>query len=111
MAATLPDLETVNLRRGASNGAEALTTAEDASLALLVTDVVMPRMGGRELAARLRERSPGLRVLFVSGFTDGALGDAGDPETAFLPKPFMSSELTDAVRSLLEPEPEAAPAT
>ena len=92
----------------AADGAEALTTAEDATLALLVTDVVMPRMGGRELAARLRERSPGLRVLFVSGFTDGALGDAGDPATSFLPKPFMSAELADAVRSLLEPE--AAPA-
>jgi len=93
----------------AADGAEALTTAEDARLTLLVTDVVMPRMGGRELAARLRERSPGLRVLFVSGFTDGALGDAGDPETSFLPKPFMSAELADAVRSLLEPEATIAP--
>ena len=87
---------------------QTVLVAEDATLALLVTDVVMPRMGGRELAARLRERSPGLRVLVVSGFTDGALGDAGDPATSVLPKPFMSAELADAVRSLLEPE--AAPA-
>ena len=47
-------------------------------------------------------------MLFVSGFTDGALGDAGDPETSFLPKPFLAAELADAVRSLLEPEPAPA---
>jgi DNA-binding LytR/AlgR family response regulator len=67
-------------------------------------------MGGRELAARMRDRVPGLRVLFVSGYTDGALGDAGDPHTAFLPKPFMSAGLAAAVRELLEPEP-ARPAS
>jgi two-component system cell cycle sensor histidine kinase/response regulator CckA len=105
VAGTLRDLGFDVLEAG--DGAEALTTAEEAPPALLVTDVVMPRMGGRELAARLRERSPGLRVLFVSGFTDGALGNADDPETSFLPKPFMSTELADAVRSLLEPEPAA----
>ena len=93
----------------AGDGAEALAVAASAPpVALLVTDVVMPRMGGRELAARMRERAPGLRVLFVSGYTDGALGDAGDPATAFLPKPFMAAELADAVRVLLEPEPSAA---
>ena len=64
----------------------------------------MPRMGGRELAARLRGRFPGLRTLFVSGYTDGALGDAGDPATAFLPKPFLSEELAAAVRGLLDDE-------
>jgi PAS domain S-box-containing protein len=86
----------------AGDGVEALAAAEDApQLALLVTDVVMPRMGGRELAERLREQSPGLRILFVSGYTDGALRDADDPATAFLPKPFMSGELADAVRGLL----------
>ena len=108
VAGTLRDLGFEVLEAG--DGAEALTTAEGASLALLVTDVVMPRMGGRELAARLRDRSPGLRVLFVSGFTDGALGDADDPETSFLPKPFMATELADAVRSLLEPAAAQAPA-
>ena len=42
--------------------------------------------------------------------TDGALGDASDPDTAFLPKPFMSAELAGAVRALLEPEQEPMPA-
>jgi len=68
----------------------------------------MSDRGGRELTARMRERMPGLRVLFVSGYTDGALGDEDDPETAFLPKPFMSAELAAAVRELLETEPTAA---
>jgi PAS domain S-box-containing protein len=90
----------------AGDGLEALAAADGAPpIALLVTDVAMPRMGGRELAARLRGRFPGLRTLFVSGYTDGALGDAGDPATAFLPKPFMSAELAAAVRGLLAPEP------
>ena len=56
----------------------------------------------QELAERLREQHPGLRILFVSGYTDGALGDADDAATAFLPKPFMSDELADAVRGLLD---------
>jgi len=90
----------------AGDGIEALAAADAAPpLTLLVTDVAMPRMGGRELAARLRGRFPGLRTLFVSGYTDGELGDACDPATAFLPKPFRSSELATAVRGLL-----AAPA-
>lgn len=93
----------------AGDGAAALAAAATAPpIALLVTDVVMPRMGGRELAERLREQTPGLRVLFVSGYSDVALGDAGDPATAFLPKPFMASELAAAVRGLLEAEPTAA---
>jgi CheY-like chemotaxis protein len=90
----------------AGDGVEALAAAADAPpVALLVTDVVMPRMDGRQLAERLRERWPGLRILFVSGYTDGALGDADDPATAFLPKPFMSDELADAVRGLLDGAP------
>ena len=90
----------------AGDGVEALAALAGAPpISLLVTDVVMPRMGGRELAERLRAETPGLRTLFVSGYTDGALGDAGDPATAFLPKPFMSAELAAAVRGLLEAEP------
>ena len=73
-----------------------------------VAHVVMPSMGGRELAERLRDQVPGIPVLFVSGYTDGALADDGDSATAFLPKPFMSAELTAAVRSLLDPEPSPA---
>jgi two-component system, cell cycle sensor histidine kinase and response regulator CckA len=87
----------------AGDGEEALAAvAGGPPIALLVTDVVMPRMGGRELGERLRAQWPWLRILFVSGYTDGALGDAGDHATAFLPKPFMSAELADAARALLD---------
>ncbi len=93
----------------AGDGREALRAAASApDLARRVTDVVMPSMGGRELAERLRERVPGIPVLFVSGYTDGALADDDDRSTAFLPKPFMSAELTAAVRALLDPEPSPA---
>jgi PAS domain S-box-containing protein len=93
----------------AGDGEEALAIADATpGLALLVTDVVMPHMDGRDLAARLRDRLPGIPVLFVSGYTDGALAEDGEPATAFLPKPFMSGELMAAVRTLLDPEPSPA---
>jgi CheY-like chemotaxis protein len=93
----------------AGDGEEALAIADATpGLTLLVTDAVMPAMDGRELAARLRNRVPGIPVLFVSGYTDGALADDGEPATAFLPKPFMSAELTAAVRTLLDSEPSPA---
>ncbi|MBI4878051.1 MAG: response regulator [Planctomycetes bacterium] len=89
----------------AENGRDAidLSLEAGASIDLLVTDVVMPRKGGAELAHELRARLPGLRVLFVSGFTRGALG-AGDlrqPRTAFLRKPFTPSELRQQLDELL----------
>ena len=63
---------------------------------LLVTDVVMPNVSGRELASRLTERQPGLRVLFMSGFESGALQGA-----SFLQKPFRIPELLERVRQIL----------
>lgn len=66
---------------------------------LLVTDVVMPHLGGPELAAKLRARRPELRVLFTSGYT----GDSfGMPENApFLPKPVTPGDLARKVREVL----------
>jgi CheY-like chemotaxis protein len=93
----------------AGDGEEALAIADATPcLTLLVTDVVMPAMDGGELATRLRDCVPGIPVFFVSGYTDGALADDGAPATAFLPKPFMSAELTAAVRTLLDSEPSPA---
>ena len=63
---------------------------------LLVTDVVMPNVSGRELASRLTERQPGLRVLFMSGFEAG-----GTQAGAFLQKPFRIPELLQRVREIL----------
>jgi two-component system, cell cycle sensor histidine kinase and response regulator CckA len=71
---------------------------------LLVTDLVMPKLGGVELAAELRKRRPELCVLYVSGYTDNPMLLSGtlEPGTDFLPKPFLPGELTNAVSSILE---------
>ncbi len=70
---------------------------------LLVTDVVMPGMRGTDLAARLREASPQMRVLFVSGYSEFELGAwrAHEKGIAFLAKPFKQSQLASAVSDLL----------
>jgi CheY-like chemotaxis protein len=86
---------------------------------LLVTDLRMPRMGGRELVARLRERHPGLPVVVLSGYApDGGGLDgigAGSAATVMLSKPVGTGELAGAVGALLATaaggEPAAPPAT
>jgi CheY-like chemotaxis protein len=90
----------------ASSGLEALAWAEDPSHAfdLLVTDVVMPRMNGGELAEKLRHLRPHLRVLFVSGYPDDAIVRHGVRESGapFLQKPFTYQTLTEKVREVLD---------
>ena len=71
---------------------------------LLITDVVMPKMGGPELAHELRSARPGLRVLFVSGYSEHAMireGALGDQES-LLEKPFSRDRLLERVRQLLD---------
>jgi CheY-like chemotaxis protein len=71
---------------------------------LLVTDVVMPEMNGRELAARLRENRPELKALFVSGYSASALAPRGvlDEGVHFLQKPFSLEDLASSVRQALD---------
>ena len=89
----------------AVNGEEALdlAMAYSGEINLLITDVVMPGMGGRELAERLSRERPSMRLLFISGYTDDAILHHGvlDRETAFMNKPFAPASLLDKVRSLL----------
>ncbi|HKP55140.1 MAG TPA: response regulator [Polyangiales bacterium] len=90
----------------AANGREALELLERLpdKLALVVTDVMMPELGGQQLASRLREIRPETRVLFVSGFTANAILTQGvlKPGVAFLPKPFTPAALRTAVRRVLD---------
>jgi DNA-binding NarL/FixJ family response regulator len=69
-----------------------------------MTDVVMPGMSGREVAAALRGRNPGLKVLYVSGYTDEAIIGHGivEPAAAFLQKPFTPFGLARKVRAVLD---------
>jgi len=88
----------------AASGPEALKTADDPHLVidLLLTDVVMPRLSGRALALELRERRPGLRVLFMSGYSpDTSLLD-GIAHAALITKPFRPEALTAKLREILE---------
>jgi signal transduction histidine kinase/CheY-like chemotaxis protein len=73
---------------------------------LLITDVVMPRTNGRELAEQLIVRRPKLKILYMSGYTDGAIASSGvsTREVAFLQKPFTPAGLIEKVREVLENE-------
>ena len=88
----------------AGDGAEALALAErhEGVIDVLATDVVLPRMSGRELADRLLPLRPGLRVLFMSGYTeDPAAWEGLEERKAFLQKPFTASDLDASLRGLL----------
>jgi two-component system cell cycle sensor histidine kinase/response regulator CckA len=86
---------------------EALLVSEQhgASIHLLLTDVVLPRMNGPQLAERLRATRPGLKVLFTSGYTDAAAFQHGilDSDVAFLQKPFSPDKLAKKVREAIGP--------
>ncbi len=91
----------------AGNAEEAQTAASthDAPIDLLLTDVMLPGLGGRALAESLTQQHPGLKVVYVSGFTadEGVRSGAFPPGSRFLQKPFTLSALVDTVKSTLEP--------
>jgi two-component system, cell cycle sensor histidine kinase and response regulator CckA len=93
----------------ASNGEEALRVVEAGreQVELLMTDVVMPGMGGRDLADALQARLPGLKVLFQSGYTGDTVIRQGilHTEVAFLQKPFTLETLSQKVREVLDRRP------
>jgi CheY-like chemotaxis protein len=91
----------------AANGEEALCVAHEQTgpaIQLLLTDVVMPHLGGRDLAARLKALHPTIKSVFVSGYTDDMAVHHGilDPGAAFLQKPYAPAALVRKVREVLD---------
>ena len=98
--------------REASNGAEALRMLGEASGAIdiLVSDIIMPEMGGLELARRVAGEFPGLPILLISGYSDShELGQSIPAELDLLQKPFSGTELTTAVAHCLARRAAAKP--
>ena len=89
----------------AKNGADALRVAREYAgrIHLLVTDVVMPNMGGPQLAVQLAAERPQMRVLFVSGYAESTILRRGvvDLRTSFLQKPFSLRTLAVKIREVL----------
>ena len=93
----------------ANSGEEALTIAQshDGRIDLLIADIVMPGMGGRELVWRIKELFPAMQVMLLSGYADrqGALELMDGVAPVFLEKPVDLGDLAAAVRALLDREP------
>jgi two-component system cell cycle sensor histidine kinase/response regulator CckA len=89
----------------AKNGQEALEVWERSgrSVDVVLTDVVMPKMGGAAMVKVMRAQRPDVRVVFMSGYTQGALEPSSVDEscTRFLPKPFTADQLVRTLRELV----------
>ncbi len=91
----------------AANGQDALRTARDhkrSPIRLVITDVIMPQMGGKVMADWLKTTNPDLKVLFTSGYTDDAISHHGvlEPGFEFLAKPYSPATLACKVREILD---------
>jgi CheY-like chemotaxis protein len=91
----------------ASNGQDGLHVAQNRKgrpIRLVITDVIMPRMGGKVMAEWLKASFPDLKILFTSGYTDDAIAHHGvlNEGVEFLPKPYTPSTLAHKVRAMLD---------
>ncbi len=93
----------------AGNGLEALALCDEGGYKfdLLITDVVMPKMGGRELAKKLSAQLPNIKILFTSGYTADAVVRHGVIEinSNFIQKPFTPENLANKIREILDNSP------
>jgi CheY-like chemotaxis protein len=89
----------------AGTAGEALLLCEQEHIDLLLTDVIMPNLSGRELAERLERLQPGIKVLFMSGYTDDSIVQRGvlEQNAQFIQKPFNPEALAGKVRTILGP--------
>jgi len=96
----------------ACSPSEALRIAEEnpSSIDLLMTDIVMPEMNGRDLARKLTAAHPGLRCLFMSGYTANVIAHHNvlEENVNFIQKPFTTKDLSRAIRGAFESGPEGA---
>ena len=91
----------------AANGQHALLVAREhkgSPIRLVITDVIMPHMGGKLMAEWLKATHPNLKILFTSGYMDDAIAHHGvlEPGVPFLPKPYTPATLTRKVREMLD---------
>jgi DNA-binding response OmpR family regulator len=90
----------------AENGVAALELAAgiEAPIQLLITDVVMPKLGGKELAQKLKAQRPEIKILYTSGYTENAIVHHGvlDEGINFLHKPYSLEVLAQKIRSILD---------
>jgi two-component system, cell cycle sensor histidine kinase and response regulator CckA len=90
----------------ASQGSDAILvcSGHEGAIHLILTDVVMPGMSGRELCTRLTPLYPGVKVIYMSGYTDDTIGNHGvlEPGTVFIQKPFSPNALERKVREVLD---------
>jgi two-component system, cell cycle sensor histidine kinase and response regulator CckA len=91
------------LEAGNGNAALALAASHNETIHLVVTDVVMPGLGGRELAEQLLATRPSVKVLYLSGYAEDAINAPSDGQKAFLQKPFTLQSLSRKVREVLGP--------
>jgi two-component system, cell cycle sensor histidine kinase and response regulator CckA len=85
----------------AEDGEKALDLAGRTTIDVLLTDLTMPNVGGREVAERLRESQPDLKVIYMSGYAEDLPTGALPPSTSFIGKPFTFAELTETVKTLI----------
>ncbi len=100
-ALTNKGYEIVSAESG-ENALEVLERQENKHIDLVVTDVVMPGMDGPTLVQRLRQQSPNLKIIFMSGYTEDKLKDHMGENIYFLPKPFTLKQLAAKVKEVLE---------
>jgi two-component system, cell cycle sensor histidine kinase and response regulator CckA len=93
--------------------ADAVAAAEPGRIDLLVSDVIMPGRNGFAFADGMRSARPGIRTLFMSGYTQDAIVDRGAmrPDEAFISKPFETAQFLERVREVLDAEAGVAPGT